>query len=221
MSGFFSGSFDPFWPHAILLTVAIAASFAVAAGIVMENPKWSLANALVVGGVAIEAACTLLLFGFDEGISGKLQSKVVIATDRATDAGEALAEFMLPRSLSGEQQARLAKVAKLYPSLSFVTVANPESEPWSFVMGIATELKSDGWNWIPCPGGTLQPLDPRPASCASILVGVQINAPSDRMDVAHALADAIEDPHVVGMDNVRPVADPNAKIIVIMAGSKR
>jgi hypothetical protein len=55
MSGFFSGSFDPFWPHAVLLTAAIVASFADAAGIVMENPQWSFANVLVVGGVAIEA----------------------------------------------------------------------------------------------------------------------------------------------------------------------
>lgn len=78
MSGFFSGSLGPFWPHALLLTAAIAASFAVAAGIVLENPKWSLANVLVVGGVAVEAACTLLLFGFDEGISSRQQEKIVI-----------------------------------------------------------------------------------------------------------------------------------------------
>jgi hypothetical protein len=74
MSEFFSGSMEPSWPHAILLTAAISASFAVAAGIVLENPKWSLANVLVVGGVAVEAACTLLLFGFDEGISSKCPS---------------------------------------------------------------------------------------------------------------------------------------------------
>jgi len=77
MRGFFSGTVEPFWPHAVLLTVAIAASFAVAAGIVLENPKWSLANLLVIGGVAIEAACTLLLFGFDEGISGRQQASIV------------------------------------------------------------------------------------------------------------------------------------------------
>jgi hypothetical protein len=76
MSGFFSGAADPFWPHAILLTVAIVASFAVAFGIVLENPKVTVANVLVVGGVAIEAVCTLLLFGFDEGISSAQQSAI-------------------------------------------------------------------------------------------------------------------------------------------------
>lgn len=77
MGAFFSGSLDPFWPHVMLLSVAIAASFAVAVGIVLENPKWSLSNVLVVGGVAIEAVCTLLLFGFDEGISQSQQSKII------------------------------------------------------------------------------------------------------------------------------------------------
>jgi hypothetical protein len=77
MSGFFSGSFDPSWPHVVLLSVAIVASFAVAIGIVMESPHWSVANVLVVGGVAIEAVCTILLFGFDEGISQSQQAKIV------------------------------------------------------------------------------------------------------------------------------------------------
>jgi hypothetical protein len=88
MSGFFSGSFDPSWPHAVLLTAAIVASFAVAAGIVMENPKWSLANALVVGGVAIEAVCTLLLFGFDEGISSAQQSKIIALQTRLLEVAQ-------------------------------------------------------------------------------------------------------------------------------------
>src|SRR5277367_5267498 len=93
MSTFFSGSLDPFWPHVILLSVAILASFAVAIGIVMESPKWSVANALVVGGVALEAICTLLLFGFDEGISNAQQSKII-----------ALETKLAPRSLNIEQR---------------------------------------------------------------------------------------------------------------------
>jgi hypothetical protein len=77
MSGFFSGSFDASWPHIVLLSVAIIASIAVAIGIVMESPHWSIANVLVVGGVAIEAICTILLFGFDEGISQSQQAKII------------------------------------------------------------------------------------------------------------------------------------------------
>jgi hypothetical protein len=78
VSEFFSGSLDPRWPHAILLSVAIIASFAVAVGIVMESPHWSIANALVIGGVVLEAICTLLIFGFDEGISSRQQSFIEV-----------------------------------------------------------------------------------------------------------------------------------------------
>lgn len=113
MSGFFSGTVEPFWPHAALLTIAIAASFAVAAGIVLENPKWSLANVLVVGGVAIEAACTLLLFGFDEGISGRQQASIVgqqISILLQQDSIIALAR--LNAELSAKEQETEATAAK-------------------------------------------------------------------------------------------------------------
>jgi hypothetical protein len=103
VSGFFSGSFEPFWPHSILLTASILASFAVAAGIVMENPKWSLANVLVVGGVAVEAACTLLLFGFDEGISSSQKRKI----DAQQSKIIALETQLAPRTVTAEQAARI------------------------------------------------------------------------------------------------------------------
>ena len=63
--------------HGVLLAAGIVASLIVAVGIVLEEPKWSIANVLVIGGVAIEAVCTLLLFGFDEGISEVQQSKII------------------------------------------------------------------------------------------------------------------------------------------------
>jgi hypothetical protein len=102
MSGFFSGSADPFWPHVILLTVAILASFAVAGGIVLENPKATIANVLVVGGVAIEAVCTVLLFGFDEGISGAQQSKII-------DQQAQIIRLTTPRNLSPDAVKRVAE----------------------------------------------------------------------------------------------------------------
>jgi hypothetical protein len=91
VSEFFSGSLDPRWPHALLLSVAIIASFAVAVGIVMESPHWSIANALVIGGVVLEAICTLLIFGFDEGISSAQQSKII-----------ALESQLAPREIDGK-----------------------------------------------------------------------------------------------------------------------
>jgi hypothetical protein len=81
ITAFISGGMDPFWPHFILLSVSVLSSFAVAAGIILESPKYpeslhGIANKLVIGGVAIEALCTIGLFVFDEGISNAQQSAI-------------------------------------------------------------------------------------------------------------------------------------------------
>ncbi len=135
ISGFFSGSFDPTWPHVTLLGIAIVASFAVATGIVLENPKWSLANVLVVGGVAIEAVCTLLLFGFDEGISGKQQETII-----------ALEERLAARKLSDAQVAAIAARLKPYSGQTFQIIPywkNPES--FAIANRLADTLKKADW----------------------------------------------------------------------------
>jgi hypothetical protein len=71
----------PFWPHFWLLSVSILASFAVGAGIILESPKYSaaihlVAALLVLGGIAVESLCTVILFVIDEGISGAQQSLI-------------------------------------------------------------------------------------------------------------------------------------------------
>jgi hypothetical protein len=54
----------------------------------------------------------------------------------------------------------------------------------------------------------------------SILDHIQINAPADSMSVARALADAIRDPSIIGMDDVR-VENVDRPPMAIMVGSKR
>ena len=144
MSAFFSGSLDPFLPHVILLSAAIAASFAVAIGIVLENPKWSSANALVIGGVAIEAVCTLLLFGFDEGISGAQQSVII-----------ALETKLAPRVLSDEQQAALLAAVKPFSGQQYHLSVAIGSEPAAFACVVHARLKEAGWK-PSAPSGLLQ-----------------------------------------------------------------
>ncbi len=100
VSAFISGGLEPFWPHFWLLSVSVLSSFAVAGGILLEKPKYSpsvhkIANWLVVGGVAIEAACTIALFVFDEGISQKQQVEIIRLTT--------------PRNLSPEAVKRVAE----------------------------------------------------------------------------------------------------------------
>lgn len=88
ISQFFGGALDPAWPHIVLITGTVVGGALVGLGVVLEAPKiLSIPVAAVIVGVVIEAACTLLLFGFDEGISTSQQSQIAVATDRATDAG--------------------------------------------------------------------------------------------------------------------------------------
>jgi hypothetical protein len=49
----------------------------VGLGVILEAPKiFSIPVAAVFVGIVLEAACTLLLFGFDEGISASQQSEI-------------------------------------------------------------------------------------------------------------------------------------------------
>jgi hypothetical protein len=74
----FFGALDPTWPHAILIGGSIVGGVIVAAGIILKQKKlFSLPTMLVVVGVVIEAACTIALFGFDEGIS-RLQNAEIL-----------------------------------------------------------------------------------------------------------------------------------------------
>jgi hypothetical protein len=77
MSQFFGGALDPTWPHAILIAGTIIGGALVGLGVILEAPKIvSIPVAAVFIGVVIEAACTLLLFGFDEGITRSQQATI-------------------------------------------------------------------------------------------------------------------------------------------------
>jgi hypothetical protein len=91
VSRFLSGDFEPFWPHVALLSLAVLSSIAVGGGIIFERPKYPpsvhrVAFWLVVGGIAVEAVCTIFLFVFDEGISGAQQSKIIELEIKLQDA---------------------------------------------------------------------------------------------------------------------------------------
>jgi hypothetical protein len=198
------------WQHSVLLGGAILGGVLVGVGILKDSKEWSVGAVLVLIGVVIEPIFTIGLFLYDESVSRDQKATIV--------------QLLSRRVLSPEQKELIAQVANRYPSLTFLTVTTPEDEPWGFVMELAALLKSDGWTWAPCVdanGKGLKPLDPRPSSCETILVGVQINAPDNLKDAAEALADAIREPSVIGMDDVRVVSDPNATTMMIMAGSKR
>ena len=103
----------PFWPHFWLLFVSILASFAVAAGIILEANEYSasthrVAKWLVIGGVAIEAACTVSLFVFDERISGAQQSTILEQQSQIISLQKS-SDFLLAQ---GQELAALAGRAR-------------------------------------------------------------------------------------------------------------
>ncbi len=212
MSQFFSGALDPTWPHVVLISGTILGGALVGLGVILEAPKLlSVATLSVFVGILIEAACTLLLFGFDEGISTAQQRTIE--------------QLLAKRRLSFEQKERIAAAIGHFQPTKFVLVTVPEAEPWDFAMDIAATLRSHGWDWLPCPPssslGFVKPMDDRPTACTSILDHIEFNASPQQEKLARALGAAIEDKSIVGMDDVRYVIGSNHPTMVIMVGTKR
>jgi hypothetical protein len=171
---------------------------------------------LLLLSLLVETISGALSIGAD-GLIGQAQQREI---DRTT---KQLVQFLEPRSLSKEQKDRLASVAEKFPSLNFQTIAVPENEPWSFVMEIAALLQTKGWNWLPCDGPLpkMLPRDNRPASCWTIVEGIQVDGAKRIEPVVNSLVEALSDPDVIGMDNARPEINEAFPTIVIMVGSKR
>jgi hypothetical protein len=211
MSGFFSGGVDPLWPHIILLSIAIVASASVAFGIVLENPKWSVANVLVVGGVAIEAVGTILLFGFDEGISNAQQSTIVAQQSE-------IIRLTTPRNLSPAAVQRVASKVCPFGAIQFDVVHVTSDE-----ILFGNEL---GKIWTLCKWESRGVENPNEAvSAASEVAGIHFlydPQHADKLkDAAEAFAAALRDENISA--EAAPVAnDPtfNANIIHIQLGRR-
>ena len=120
ISQFFSGALDPTWPHAILIAGTIIGGALVGLGVILEAPKiLSGPVAAVFLGVVIEAACTLLLFQFDEGITGKQKTDIEAQQSTIRDQNSQiimLEKRLAARSLSDDQMAVIGKrLAKFAP----------------------------------------------------------------------------------------------------------
>jgi hypothetical protein len=177
-SRFLSGDFEPFWPHVVLLTLSVLASIAVGAGIIFERPKYSapvhrVAFWLVVAGVAVEAVCTIFLFVFDEGISGKQRADLgaqqsIIRTQN--DKIIALDEALMPRLL--EQNLTAERLSK-FKGLPFVIISTPESEPKNTAGEIRFMLRQAGW--VPYTKALKSPFDKmiRPG-VAVLIIGIDM-----------------------------------------------
>jgi hypothetical protein len=125
------GEADPLWPHVVLLSVSIFAAFTVGAGILLESPKYSaaihkLATWMVLGGIAVESLCTVLLFVFDERVSAR-QDSIISGQNKEIIS---LQKRLAARTLSDDQLEGIANKLRPFGVQHFDIVAywkNPES----------------------------------------------------------------------------------------------
>jgi hypothetical protein len=212
LSDFLSGTADPFWPHVILLSVSVLASFAVGAGIILESPKYSesihrVAVGLVIAGVVVEAACTIFLFVFDEGISSAQQLKII-----------ALETRLAPRTLSDPEVAEIAAKLSLFGGQEF-TIGTYDGEAASLARRLRVVLEKADWKWFD-PANQLLPL--------AGTIGIQVWAWSqDSRKAAGLLVDALKGKAIDATllpATLRPDPDqprnPNIKRIEMIVGSK-
>jgi hypothetical protein len=204
MSTFFSGLIDPVWPHVILLSVAILASFAVAVGIVLESPHWSVANALVVGGVAFEAVCTLLLFGFDEGISNAQQSKIVRLESR-----------LAARSLSETQVSDLKNSLRKFPGQHFQLFSYKYAEASDMAAQIGEAALAVGWIQDPLRPNTF---------LMSVMGGISVNiddgASAPVKEAAGEIISALKEASIDATEDHRNNPQADVAVIGIAVGIK-
>jgi hypothetical protein len=142
-SAVWAGEADPLWPHVVLLSVSIISAFTVGAGILLESPKYSdsvhrVATWLVLGGIAVESLCTVLLFVFDERVSGAQQSKII-----------ALETRIAPRILTTAQSDVIQTLRSKVPAV-FV-LSSPDIEPAMFSAQLQASLVDAGISVNPIP----------------------------------------------------------------------
>jgi hypothetical protein len=205
---FLSGTADPFWPHVILLSVSVLASFAVGAGIIFESPKYSdfvhrVAVGLVIAGVVVEAACTIFLFVFDEGISGTQQSKIIVLETR-----------LAPRTLPDPEVAEIVAKLKQFGGQEF-TIGTFDGEAASLARRLRVVLEKADWKWFD-PANQMMPL--------AGTIGIQVWAWSQgSRNAAGPLVDALNgkaiEAKLLPADRGPPAVD-DSKQIEIIVGSK-
>jgi len=149
---FFSGGIDSEIPEFALLIVSVFGTAAVGWGIVREAKEiWSLTTALVLGGVAVEAICTFLLFGFDDGIIRKQKDEIIglskeiaprrFSVDEAKEFGDTVGKFVLDEStkaalVNGDGQFSLpGNRSFLFPFVRVVKLESYTLDPESAAFG--------------------------------------------------------------------------------------
>lgn len=136
-----------------------------------------------------------------------------------------LQQYLEPRKLNQEQKDRIARAIELFRPIPFVIMTTADEEPWEFAIDIAAVLRANGWNWQPFPenSGYIVLRSPYgwPNAGMTVANRIEIHAPPEQYGIAQALANALTDPNVIGMENTLFVPKATANIMTVIVGSKR
>jgi hypothetical protein len=184
----FSGDSDAL--RISLLVGAVVGGLAVGIGIFWESHKLTLATALVLLGVVVEAICTIFLFVIDEGISRAQQSTIIALENR-----------LAARSLSDVQAADITERLKSFSLLTFQIIPYwDDKESKDIADRIDLILEGVGWK-LENPT--------RFTFIAGVIAGVVINidsrASENARGAAKALAAALSDNGIAAIE--REMAD--------------
>lgn len=222
MSQFFGGSLDPTWPHAVLIAGTIVGGVLVGLGVILEAPKLlSIPVAAVFVGVVVEAACTLLLFGFDEGISGAQQSRIEAQQSKII----ALETRLSARNLTSKQQSAIALAASAFPNTKFDVAAAHGQEPLDLLAKIEDSLITAHWVEVIWTGADIIRVGRQNAGTAiteGIEIEVEPTQESGLLPIAKALAEAISDQGVAAVAKFANTNMPstNHTAIHVIVGTK-
>jgi hypothetical protein len=213
---------------AFFFVAYVAATIGVTVGVYWENEQFPKEKQhrgwlLLVRSLAADTLLTVLIFGTDGWISHIQRSEIAEALDRAVRAETVLAEYRKPRHLSQQQRDRIASAIKAFPAVSFIAMTNAEAERWNLALEISQTLRAAGWNWeaYDGSGSGMQAIDGSPSEGLTVADHIEIQAPPALGEVAGALAEAIKDPDVMGMERVVLTVDKRVPRMIVIVGSKK
>lgn len=191
---FFFGGVDPSMPHLVLILAAIAGGLAVGGGIIWEAARaghlYTLPTALVFFGVIIEAAATVILFEFDEGISRHQQFIIEVQNDKII----ALEKQLAKRHIDAAQFCKFIEGrAKAPTEIMFL---REDWDAFQLAIQFRDVLRSCGWEVsgpTAVPPGDILLNAPSVASVggqdAGVTVVVRVDTQEEMAQVQKSVAD--------------------------------
>jgi hypothetical protein len=184
LSAIFAGNAGSHWLHLLLVAASVLAASIFGAGMILRSAENALrlrryAIWFVVVGMALQSCALIALFAVDEHVSLAQNDKIIDLETR-----------LAPRSLTPEQQQRIAEKLKPFAGVPFDFTVAPAQEPIVLEDQIKEALENAGWKFSPYFLGTVKVAYSRLG-----FVGLTAEVPHEKLGewgpALHALGDAM------------------------------